>query len=94
MTRLLKLVERVGEDLDIFLNDKDMTNEQAYEEIGKKLYEVDGLTWRGGFVVKVAEQLTLENIEEENIWKRYTKESRDLTNITEKAILNLTTIKV
>ena len=94
MTRLLKLVERVGEDLDIFLNDKGMTNDQAYEEIGTKLYEVDGLTWRGGFVVKVAEQLILETIEEENIWKRYTEESKDLTNITEKAILNLTTIKV
>ena len=70
MTRLLKLVERVGEDLDIFLNDKDMTNEQAYQEIGKKLYEVDGLTWKGGFVVKIAEQLILENIEEENIWHK------------------------
>ena len=94
MTRLLKLVERVEEDLDIFLNDKGMTNQQAYEEIGKKLYEVDGLTWRGGFVVKVAEQLTLETIEEENIWKRYTEQSKDRTNIKEKAILNLTTIKV
>ena len=51
MTRLLKLVERVEEDLDIFLNDKDMTNDQAYQEIGKKLYEVEGLTWKGGFVV-------------------------------------------
>ncbi len=69
MTRLLKLVERVGEDLDIFLNDKGMTNDQAYQEIGKKLYEVDGLTWKGGFVVKIAEQLILENIEEENIWR-------------------------
>tara|TARA_A100001201_G_scaffold111177_1_gene95093 strand:- start:355 stop:558 length:204 start_codon:yes stop_codon:yes gene_type:complete len=67
MTRLLKLVERVGEDLNIFLNDKGMTNDQAYQEIGKKLYEVDGLTWKGGFVVKIAEQLILENIEEENI---------------------------
>ena len=67
MTRLLKLVERVGEDLDIFLNDKGMTNDQAYQEIGKNLYEVDGLTWKGGFVVKIAEQLILENIEEENI---------------------------
>ena len=67
MTRLLKLVERVGEDLDIFLNDKGMTNDQAYQEIGKKLYEVDGLTWKGGFVVKIAEQLILENVEEENI---------------------------
>ena len=67
MTRLLKLVERVGEDLDIFLNDKGMTNDQAYQEIGKKLYEVDGLTWKGGFVVKIAEQIILENIEEENI---------------------------
>ena len=67
MTRLTKLVERVGEDLDIFLNDKGMTNDQAYQEIGKKLYEVDGLTWKGGFVVKIAEQLILENIEEENI---------------------------
>ena len=67
MTRLLKLVERVGEDLDIFLNDKGMTNDQAYQEIGKKLYEIDGLTWKGGFVVKIAEQLILENIEEENI---------------------------
>ena len=70
MTRLLKLVERVEEDLDIFLNDKDMTNDQAYQEIGKKLYEVDGLTWKGGFVVKIAEQLILENIEEENIWHK------------------------
>ena len=70
MTRLLKLVERVGEDLDIFLNDKGMTNDQAYQEIGKKLYEVDGLTWKGGFVVKIAEQLILENIEEENIWHK------------------------
>ena len=67
MTRLLKLVERVKEDLNIFLNDKGMTNDQAYQEIGKKLYEVDGLTWKGGFVVKIAEQLILENIEEENI---------------------------
>ena len=67
MTRLLKLVERVGEDLDIFLNDKGMTNDQAYQEIGKKLYEVDGLTWKGGVVDKIAEQLILENIEEENI---------------------------
>ena len=67
MTRLLKLVERVGEDLNIFLNDKGMTNDQAYQEIGKKLYEVDRLTWKGGFVVKIAEQLILENIEEENI---------------------------
>ena len=67
MTRLLKLVERVKEDLHIFLNDKGMTNDQAYQEIGKKLYEVDGLTWKGGFVVKIAEQLILENIEEENI---------------------------
>ena len=64
MTRLLKLVERVEEDLDIFLNDKSMTNEQAFKEIGAKLYEVDGLTWKGGFVVKIAEQLILENIEE------------------------------
>ena len=53
MTRLLKLVERVEEDLDIFLNDKSMTNEQAFKEIGAKLYEVDGLTWKGGFVVKI-----------------------------------------
>jgi len=67
MTRLLKLVERVKEDLNIFLNDKSMTNDQAYQEIGKKLYEVDGLTWKGGFVVKIAEQLILENVEEENI---------------------------
>ena len=67
MTRLLKLVERVKEDLNIFLNDKGMTNDQAYQEIGKKLYEVDGLTWKGGFVVKIAEQIILENIEEENI---------------------------
>ena len=67
MTRLLKLVERVGEDLDIFLNDKGMTNDQAYQEIGKKLYEIAGLTWKGGFDVKIAEQLILENIEEENI---------------------------
>ena len=36
MTRLLKLVERVEEDLDIFLNDKSMTNEQAFKEIGAK----------------------------------------------------------
>ena len=94
MTRLLKLVERVGEDLDIFLNDKGMTNDQAFKEIGAKLYEVDGLTWKGGFVVKIAEQLILENIEEENIWKRYTEQSKGLTNIKEKAILNLATIKV
>ena len=67
MTRLLKLVERVGEDLDIFRNDEGMTNDQAFKEIGKKLYEVDGLTWKGGFVVKIAEQLILENVEEENI---------------------------
>ena len=67
MTRLLKLVEKVKEDLNIFLNDKGMTNDQAYQEIGKKLYEVDGLTWKGGFVVKIAEQLILENVEEENI---------------------------
>ena len=66
-SRLVKLVERVEEDLDIFLNDKSMTNEQAFKEIGAKLYEVDGLTWKGGFVVKIAEQLILENIEEENI---------------------------
>ena len=33
MTRLLKLVERVEEDLDIFLNDKSMTNEQAFKEM-------------------------------------------------------------
>ena len=46
MTRLLKLVERVKEDLNIFLNDKGMTNDQAF---------------------KIAEQLILENIEEENI---------------------------
>ena len=67
MTRLTKLVYRVEEDLDILLNDEGMTNDQAYQEIGKKLYEVDGLTWKGGFVVKIAEQLVLENIEEENI---------------------------
>ena len=67
MTRLTKLVERVGEDLDFFLNDKSMTNEQAFKEIGEKLYEIDGLFWKGGFVVKIAEQLILENIEEENI---------------------------
>ena len=67
MTRLTKLVERVGEDLDFFLNDKSMTNDQAFKEIGAKLYEIDGLTWKGGFVVKIAEQLILENIEEENI---------------------------
>ena len=66
-SRLLKLVNRVEKDLDILLNDKGMTNDQAYQEIGKKLYEVDGLTWKGGFVVKIAEQLILENIEEENI---------------------------
>ena len=34
MTRLTKLVERVGEDLDFFLNDKSMTNDQAFKEIG------------------------------------------------------------
>ena len=67
MTRLVQLIVRVKEDLNIFLNDKGMTNDQAYQEIGKKLYEVDGLTWKGGFVVKIAEQLILENIEEENI---------------------------
>tara|TARA_R100000329_G_scaffold137629_1_gene118789 strand:+ start:34 stop:240 length:207 start_codon:yes stop_codon:yes gene_type:complete len=67
MTRLTKLVYRVEEDLDILLNDEGMTNDQAFKEIGKKLYEVDGLTWKGGFVVKIAEQLVLENIEEENI---------------------------
>ena len=67
MTRLLKLVEKKKKIKNIFLNDKGMTNDQAYQEIGKKLYEVDGLTWKGGFVVKVAEQLVLENIEEENI---------------------------
>ena len=67
MTRLTKLVYRVEEDLDILLNDEGMTNDQAFKEIGKKLYEVDGLTWKGGFVVKIAEQLILENIEEENI---------------------------
>ena len=66
MTRLLKLVERVEEDLDIFLNDKSMTNQQAFKEIGAKLYEVDGLTWKGGFVVKIAEQLILENVPEED----------------------------
>jgi len=69
MTRLVQLIVRVKEDLNIFLNDKGMTNDQAFKEIGKKLYEVDGLTWKGGFVVKIAEQLILENIEEENIWK-------------------------
>ena len=67
MTRLTKLVYRVEEDLDILLNDEGMTNEQAFKEIGNRLYEVDGLTWKGGFVVKIAEQLILENIEEENI---------------------------
>jgi len=67
MTRLTKLVYRVEEDLDILLNDEGMTNEQAFKEIGNRLYEVDGLTWKGGFVVKIAEQLVLENIEEENI---------------------------
>ena len=67
MTRLTKLVERVEEDLDILLNDKGMTNDQAFKEIGAKLYEIDGLTWKGGFVVKIAEQLILENVEEENI---------------------------
>jgi len=66
-SRLVKLVERVGEDLDFFLNDKSMTNDQAFKEIGAKLYEIDGLTWKGGFVVKIAEQLILENVEEENI---------------------------
>ena len=68
MTRLVQLIVRVKEDLNIFLNDKGMTNDQAFKEIGAKLYEIDGLTWKGGFVVKVAEQLILENIEEENIW--------------------------
>ena len=67
MTRLTKLVYRVEEDLDILLNDEGMTNDQAFKEIGNRLYEVDGLTWKGGFVVKIAEQLVLENIEEENI---------------------------
>tara|TARA_Y100001951_G_scaffold104620_1_gene116829 strand:+ start:3807 stop:4016 length:210 start_codon:yes stop_codon:yes gene_type:complete len=67
MTRLTKLVYRVEEDLDILLNDEGMTNDQAFKEIGNRLYEVDGLTWKGGFVVKIAEQLILENIEEENI---------------------------
>jgi len=67
MTRLVQLIVRVKEDLNIFLNDKGMTNDQAFKEIGAKLYEIDGLTWKGGFVVKVAEQLILENIEEENI---------------------------
>ena len=67
MTRLTKLVYRVEEDLDILLNDEGMTNDQAFKKIGAKLYEVDGLTWKGGFVVKIAEQLILENIEEENI---------------------------
>ena len=40
-----------------------MTNEQAFKEIG--LYELT-YTWKGGFI-KIAEQLILENIEEENI---------------------------
>ena len=66
-SRLLKLVNKVEKDLDILLNDKGMTNDQAFKEIGAKLYEIDGLTWKGGFVVKIAEQLILENIEEENI---------------------------
>ena len=70
MTRLTKLVYRVEEDLDILLNDEGMTNDQAFKEIGNRLYEVDGLTWKGGFVVKIAEQLILENIEEENIWHK------------------------
>jgi hypothetical protein len=33
-------------------------------------------------------------VEEKNTWKRYTEQSKDLTNIKEKAILNLITIKV
>ena len=33
-------------------------------------------------------------VEEKNIWKRYTEQSKGLTNIREKAILNLATIKV
>ena len=53
-SRLLKLVNKVEKDLDILLNDKGMTNDQAFKEIGAKLYEIDGLTWKGGFVVKIA----------------------------------------